>query len=309
MFKSPIKIFVTGHKGMVGSSVLRKLKFYKNAKVYTAGRGVLDLRDQKKVELFFKKNKFDAVINCAAMVGGIHYNNKNSGDFILNNLLIQNNIINSSFKNKIRNLIFLGSNCIYPKKCKQPIKEEYLLSGTLEKTNEAYAVAKIAGVKLCENLNYQYGLNYKCIMPPNLYGPGDNYDLDNSHFFPALIKKIYLAKLNNKNFIKIWGSGKPMRELMHVDDVASACIFFLKKKTKHTIINVGNGKERSINGYAKFICKKLKANLKFKYDKSKPDGTPRKINDIKIALSYGWKPKISLDEGFDCTFSDFLKRK
>jgi len=205
----------------------------------------------------------------------------------------------------------LGSSCIYPKNCKQPIKEEYLLTGELEKTNEPYAIAKIAGVKMCESYNFQYKTNFKCLMPCNLYGPNDNYDLKTSHFFPALLVKALTAKKNKKNKLILWGSGKPKRELMYVDDLANACIFFLNKKTKDSLINIGTGHDKSLFEYAKFILKKINYKCKIVLDKSKPDGTLRKIIDNSIATSYGWRPKISLDEGFDLTlkshFSKFSK--
>jgi GDP-L-fucose synthase len=200
-------------------------------------------------------------------------------------------------------LIFLGSSCIYPRNSKQPIKEEFLLNGPLEKTNEPYAIAKIAGIKMCESYNFQYKTNYKCLMPCNLYGPNDNFNLKTSHFLPALIIKIFLAKIKKKNQIIVWGTGTPKRELMYVDDLADACIFFLRKKTKETLINVGSSIEMSINDYAKFIIQKLDANVKIKFDNSKPDGTPRKIVDSSIARKYGWRHKIDFDKGFDLTFN------
>ena len=223
-------------------------------------------------------------------------------------LFIQTNVIHSSYKAGVKKLIFLGSSCIYPKLCKQPIKEEHLLSGKLEETNDAYAIAKIAGIKMCEAYNKQYNLNYICLMPTNLFGPNDNYDLKYSHFFPALIKKAFLAKKKNQKKIDVWGNGKAKRELMYVDDLASACEYFLKKKTKHTLINIGSGKEKTIEDFAKYIIKKFDNKIKIKFDKSKPNGTPRKIVDITLAKSYGWKPKFTLDEGFKLTFEDFLKQ-
>ena len=226
------KIFVAGHNGLVGSALIRRLKFYGYAKIITMSKKRLDLRDQNKVNIFFKKNKFDAVINAAATVGGILANNKYKAEFIYNNLAIQTNIVHAAYINQVKELIFLGSSCIYPRNCKQPIKESYMLNGVLEKTNEPYAIAKIAGVKLCESYNYQYGTNFKCLMPTNTYGPNDNYDLETSHFFPALISKILHAKINNKKSIEIWGNGKAKRELMYVDDLADACIYFLNRKTK-----------------------------------------------------------------------------
>ena len=246
------------------------------------------------------------IINAAATVGGILANNKYKAEFIYNNLTIQTNIVHAAYINKVKELIFLGSSCIYPRNCRQPIKESYMLNGILEKTNEPYAIAKIAGVKLCESYNYQYGTNFKCLMPTNTYGPNDNYDLETSHFFPALISKILNAKNNNKKSIEIWGNGKAKRELMYVDDVADACIFFMRKKTKHSLINIGSGIEKSIEQYARFIIKKLGLKINIKFDKSKPNGTPRKILNSQIANSYGWRANTTLDEGFDKVYQSYL---
>ena len=301
------KIYLAGHKGLVGSAILQKLQSWGYRKITVQDRKQLDLRDQKKVINFFKKNKFQFVIIAAAKVGGIHANNTYRADFIYDNLAIQNNIIYSSFLTGIKNLIFLGSSCIYPKNCKQPIKEDYLLKGELEKTNEPYAIAKIAGIKLCESLNIQYGTNYKCLMPCNIYGPNDNYHLKNSHFFPALIAKTYDAILKNKKEVVVWGSGQPKRELMYSEDLANACLFFLKIKTKETLINIGSSNEKRITEYAQFIIKKLNSKLKIKFDKSKNDGTKRKILDSSLARKYGWRPKFTLDDGFDITFKSFLQ--
>ena len=300
------KIFLAGHNGLVGSSILRhfKKKNYKNIK--TKNRKSLDLLDQTKTYKYIKKLKPHFVIIAAAKVGGILANQNLKADFIYQNLMIQTNLIHASYKAGVKKLIFLGSSCIYPKLAKQPLKEEYLLSGKLEPTNDAYATAKIAGVKMCEAYNKQYKLNYICLMPTNMYGPNDNYNLTNSHFFPALIKKIYSAKINNKKFINIWGNGKARRELMHVDDLANACEFFLKKKTKHTLINIGSGFENTIIRYSTFIMKKLGVQLILKYDKKKLNGTPRKRLDTKLSKTYGWKSKINLSNGFDDTFKDFL---
>jgi len=303
MISKNSKIFVAGHNGLVGSSVVRRLKYFGFKKIITRTKKELDLRVQKKVQNFFKNSNIDAVINAAGKVGGIYANKTYRADFIYDNLSIQTNIINSCYLNKIKNLIFLGSSCIYPRDSKQPIKEEFLLNGPLEKTNESYAIAKIAGVKMCESYNFQYNTNYKCLMPCNLYGPNDNFNLKTSHFLPALIIKIYLAKIKKNNQIVIWGTGSPKRELMYVDDLADACIFFLKKKTKETLINVGSSIEMSIIDYARFIIKKIGTNIKIKFDKSKPDGTPRKIIDSSIARKYGWRPKINFDKGFDLTFN------
>jgi GDP-L-fucose synthase len=306
MINKKNKIFVTGHKGLVGSAVIRRLKYFGYKKILTVDKRKLDLRDQQKVSNFFKKNNIDAVINAAGKVGGIYANNKYKADFIYDNLAIQNNIIHSCFKNKVKSLIFLGSSCIYPRNSKQPIKENYLLTGELEKTNEPYAIAKIAGIKMCESYNFQYKTNYKCLMPCNLYGPNDNYNPETSHFFPALIAKAIEVKKNKKKEFILWGSGKPKRELMYVDDLADACIYFISKKTKESLINVGTGNDRSIMNYAKFILKKMNLRCKIVLDRSKSDGTPRKIIDSSISRKYGWFPKIDLNKGFNLTFKNYL---
>ena len=303
------KIFLAGHNGMVGSSILRYLKKKDYRKIIVRNRKQLDLLNQEKTEKFFRKIKPDFVIIAAAKVGGILSNDNFKGEYIYQNLTIQTNLIHSSFKVGVKKLIFLGSSCIYPKFSKQPIREDYLLSGKLEPTNDAYAIAKIAGVKMCEAYNKQYKLNYICLMPTNLYGPKDNYDLRNSHFFPALLSKIYNAKKYNKKNIVLWGNGKSKRELLYVDDLARACEFFLKKNTKHTLINIGSGVEKTIKDFAKFIMRKMKVNLKIDFDLSKPNGTPRKKLNTRLARSYGWRPKIDLNEGFNYVFKDFLKNK
>ena len=299
-------IFVTGHRGLVGSAVVRRLHYFGYKKILTIDKTELNLKNQQKVFKFFKKKKIDIVINSAGKVGGIYANNKYKADFIYDNLEIQNNIIHACYQNKVRSLIFLGSSCIYPRNSKQPIKESYLLKGELEKTNEPYAVAKIAGIKMCESYNFQYKTNFKCLMPCNLYGPNDNYDLKTSHFFPALIAKIIYAKKKKKKKIILWGSGKPKRELMYVDDLADACIYFMNKKINHTLINVGTGHEMSILSYAKFILKKMDFKCKIVLDKSKSDGTLRKIIDSSIARKYGWYPKIELNQGLDLTLKNYL---
>jgi len=309
LLKKKSKIYISGHNGLVGSAILRRLKLQGYKNLLTNIKKKLDLTNEKKVFNFIKKNKPEFVINAAAKVGGILDNNSKPAEYIYTNLSIQQNIIHASFKNNVKNLIFLGSSCIYPRDAKQPIKEEYLLSGKLEKTNEPYAIAKIAGIKMCESYNLQYGTNYKCLMPCNLYGPNDNYDLKTSHFFAALISKIHQAKIKNKKKILLWGTGEPKRELMHVDDLADACIFFLEKKTNHPLINIGSGREMKIIEYAKFVMKKIGFDGKIVLDKSKPDGTPRKIIDCKIARAYGWEAKITLDSGFDLTYSIYCKNK
>ena len=302
------RIFVAGHKGMVGAAVVKYLKKKNYKKIITEEKKKLNLLDQNKTEKYLKKTKPDCVIIAAARVGGIVANNKYKANFIYENIMIQTNLIHSSYLAGVKNLIFLGSSCIYPKFSKQPINEDQLLAGKLEETNDAYAIAKIAGIKMCEAYNKQYRLNYLCLMPTNLYGPNDNYNLVTSHFYPALIKKIYDAKINNKKYLSIWGNGKSKRELMYVDDLADACEFFLRKKTKHTLINIGSGIEKTIEGYAKFLMKKFKIKLKIKKDLSKPNGTPRKILNSKLALNYGWKSKVDLNAGFDLTYKDFLKK-
>ena len=303
------KIFISGHKGLVGSAIVNYLKKKNFTKIYYIEKKKLDLRNQSNVLNFFRKNKFDYVINCAGKVGGIHANNKYRAEFLYDNLAMQTNIIHSSYLTKVKSLIFLGSSCIYPKYSKIPMKEETLLSGKLEETNEPYAIAKIAGIKMCESYNRQYKTNFKCLMPCNLYGPNDNYDLDNSHFLPALIKKISNAKISNNNVVHIWGTGKPKREVMYVEDLADACLYFLQKKTSHSLINIGSGIERSILDYAKIIAKIFNKKIHFKFDKSKPDGMKRKLVDTKLAKTYGWKSKITLDEGLKRTIAAFQNKK
>ena len=303
-----IKIFLAGHKGLVGSAILRRLREKKYTNIILADKKKLNLLDQKKVFNFLKKKKPKIVIIAAAKVGGIYHNSTRGADFIYENLQIQNNLIHGSYKNNIKRLIFLGSSCIYPKKSKQPIKEEYLLSGKLEETNLPYATAKIAGIKMCEAYNKQYKTNYICLMPANTFGPNDNYNLLNSHFFPALIKKAHQCKIKNKKMIEVWGTGKPFRELIFVDDIADACIFFMNKKIKESLINIGSGKDMRIKDYAKFLIKKLKLKVKIKFKKSKPDGVFRKVLDVSKAKKYGWKAKISLDRGFELTYKDYLKK-
>ncbi len=301
-----MKIFLAGHKGLVGSAILRKLLENDYKKIITIDKKKLNLLNQKSVFKFIKEKKPNILIIAAARVGGVYHNNKHGADFIYENLQIQNNLIHASFKNKIKKIIFLGSSCIYPKKSKQPIKEKYLLSGKLEETNEPYAVAKIAGVKMCEAYNKQYGTDYICLMPSNAYGPNDNYHSLNSHFFPALIKKAHECKIKNKKYFEVWGSGNPFRELIFVDDLADACIYFMKKKTKESLINIGTGKEMRIRSYVQFLIKKLKLKVKIKYDKKKPDGVYRKVLDISLAKKYGWVAKTTLDKGFEITYKAFL---
>ena len=311
MINKNSKIFVAGHNGLVGSAIVRKLKNKGYKKIITETKFKLDLTNQIKVFNFLKKKKPDFIFIAAAKVGGIYSNNKYKADFIYSNLSIQNNIIHSAFRCKIKNLIFLGSSCVYPRLCRQPIKENYLLNGELEKTNEPYAIAKIAGIKMCESYNYQYRTNYRCLMPTNTFGPNDNYDSLNSHFFPSLIKKIHKIKKENKNKLIVWGDGTPKRELIYVDDVADACVHFMKKKTKEVTINIGTGKDYSIEQYAKILLKIIYPEKKVKiiFDKSKPNGTPRKVLDISLAKRHGWRAKTNLEEAIKITYRDFLSKK
>ena len=308
MINKKLKIFVAGHNGLIGSAIIRKLKKLNYKNIYTQSKKDLDLRDQNKVLKYFLKVKPDAVILAAAKVGGIEINNTRRGEFIYDNLSIQNSVIHTSYLTGVKNLIFLGSSCIYPKLSKQPIKEKYLLSGYLEKTNEPYAIAKIAGISLCDSYNRQYKLNYKCLMPCNAYGINDNYDPIESHFLPALIKKIVDAIRYKKEAISIWGNGKPLRELIYSDDIADACLFFLNKKTSETLINIGTGKDKSITQYAKFIMKHLGVNFKIVYRKDKPNGTMRKVLDVSLAKKLGWTYKTSLKKGLSITVNDYLKK-
>lgn len=303
------KIYVAGHRGLVGSAIIRSLKKkgYKN--IITVERKNLDLTNQIKVLNFLKKKKPDFIYIAAAKVGGILSNLRNKADFITENLLIQTNLIHGAYLSGIKELIFLGSSCIYPKNCKQPIKEDYLLSGKLEETNDAYAIAKIAGIKMCQSYNEQYNTNYKCLMPTNTFGPNDNYDNLHSHFFPALLKKIHKLKNNNKDQLVLWGNGKSRREVMYVDDLADACVFFMNKKTKSSLINIGTGKDYSIKHYAELILKLIIKNkkVKIKYDKSKPNGVFRKVMDVSLAKSYGWEAKVNLKYSILNTYHSFLK--
>ena len=303
------KIFLAGHNGMVGSAIYRKLKKKGYKKILTQSRKKLNLLDQKKTFDFINKNKPKLVIIAAAKVGGIIANSTLKDKFLYENLQIQNNLIHSSYLSGVKNLFLLGSSCIYPKNCKQPMKEDYLLTGILEETNDAYSIAKIAGIKMCEYYSKAYKLNYKALMPPNLYGPNDNYDLIKSHFYPALIKKIHVAKKLNKKELEVWGTGKPKRELMFVDDFADSLIYFINKNFKETFLNIGTGKDFSIKWYANFLMKKFKVKLKIKYNFSKPDGMPKKLLDITKAKKYGWRPKNNFDQGFISTYDHFLKNE
>ncbi len=308
------KIYVAGHNGMVGRAVVRHLKKQGVRNIIFAERKKVNLLNIKDLEKFIKTKKPDIVINCAGRVGGILANSTYPVEFMNENIFIQLNLINLSYKYKIKHFVNLGSSCIYPKNSKQPIKEKYLLSSQLEKTNEAYALAKIVGLKVCEFFNQQYKTNFFTLMPCNLYGPYDNFHLKNSHFIPALIKKFIQAKRRNKNFVEIWGSGLPRREVMHVDDLANAIGYLLKLKinndkkflkilNNNSLINVGSGQEFQIKKFAEIINKLTSSNKKLRFNKKFPDGTRRKILDITILKKIGWKSQINLYEGLKNTIS------
>jgi GDP-L-fucose synthase len=303
------KIYIAGHKGMVGSALLRNLeeKGYKNFLLKTSSE--LDLKKTQQVDEFFETEKPDYVFLAAAKVGGIQANNSYRADFLYDNLMIQNNIIHASFINKVKKLLFLGSSCIYPKLAPQPLKEDYLLSGYLEETNEPYAIAKIAGIKLCESYFRQHGCNFFSVMPTNLYGKNDNYDLNNSHVLPALIRKFHHAKENNLPFVEIWGTGSPLREFLNADDLSDACVFLMRNYNEHKHVNIGTGTDISIKDLALLIQKTTGFTGELKYDLSKPDGTPRKLLDVNLLNNLGWKHKISLEEGIKLVYEDYIKNK
>lgn len=303
------KIFLAGHKGMLGSSILRVLikKGYK--KIITADKKSLDLRNQLSVKKFLLKKKPDAVIIAAAKVGGIKANIDFPANFIKDNLEIQTNLISSSFNNNVKKLVMFGSSCIYPENFSKPIKENQIMTGSLEKTNESYSIAKIAGIQMIKSYNDQYKTNYICLMPCNLFGPNDNYDLNNSHFFPALIRKIYFASRRKNKTVNLWGTGKPLRELLYVDEVAKACEFFLNKKTNKALINIGSSTEMSIREYAKKIKNLIDPSVIIKFDNNKNlDGVKRKKLDTSLARNFGWSSKMKFDKAIDNTIEDF-KRK
>ena len=302
------KIFIAGHNGMLGSSILRKLRNKGYKKIIIANKKNLDLRDQNSVQKFIKKKKPDAVIIAAAKVGGIKANINNPANFITDNLLIQTNLISLSHTYHVKKLILFGSSCIYPKNLNRPIKESQIMTGVLEETNESYAIAKIAGIKMIEAFNKQYNTNYLCLMPCNLFGQNDNYDLKNSHFLPALIKKIYLAskKTKNNKIVELWGTGKPLREVLYVDEVADACEFFLRKKIRKTIINIGSNTEMTIKDYGDFIKKKIDPEVFIKFNNDKKlDGVMRKKLNTSLANQYGWKSKMNFSKVLDKIIKDF----
>jgi GDP-L-fucose synthase len=299
------KIYIAGHRGMVGSGLERKLRKEGYNNIVTKTSSELDLRNQEAVNDFFEKEKPAYVILAAAKVGGIHANNTYRAEFIYDNLMIEANIIHAAYLNDVTKLLFLGSSCIYPKMAPQPLKEEYLLSGYLEPTNQPYAIAKIAGIELCDSYRSQYGCNFISAMPTNLYGTNDNYHPENSHVLPALIRRIVLAKKNNENTVTIWGTGTPRREFLHVDDLADACYFLLQNYNEQGLVNIGCGVDVSIKELAELIVAEVGYEGQIVFDTSKPDGTPRKLMDITKIKNFGWSPSIELKDGIKLTISQF----
>lgn len=298
------KIYIAGYKGMVGSAIYRLLEERGYTNLVVRSSSQLDLREQEQVRAFFAAEKPEFVFMAAAKVGGIVANNTYRAEFLYDNLMMQNNVIHESYRHGVKKLLFLASSCIYPKLALQPLKEEYLLTGPLEETNEPYAIAKIAGVKLCENYNRQYGCNFISVMPTNLYGPNDNYDLKNSHVLPALLRKFHEAKEDGSPYVEVWGSGTPKREFLHVDDLASACVHLMDTYNGNVSVNVGTGTDLSIEELAVLIKKIVGYKGEVKWDRTKPDGTPRKLLDVSLIHSLGWKHRITLEEGVQRVYSE-----
>ncbi|KVG10496.1 GDP-fucose synthetase [Burkholderia vietnamiensis] len=302
------RIFVAGHRGMVGSAVVRNLDARGYVNVVTRGRSELDLTNQNAVEEFFRTEAIEVVVLAAAKVGGILANDTYPADFLYLNLMIEANVIHAAYRSGVQRLVFLGSSCIYPRDCPQPIKEAYLLSGPLEKTNEPYAIAKIAGIKLCESYNRQYGTRYVSLMPTNLYGPNDNYDLRTSHVLPALLRKAHEAKVEGRESLTVWGTGRVRREFLHVDDMADATIFALEVGLESGLYNVGCGSDVTIEELAREAMQAVGFNGRIEFDTTKPDGTPQKLLDVGLLAQLGWRAKIGLREGLASTYQEFLQR-
>ena len=302
------KIYIAGHRGMVGSAITRYLSAngYQNLLFKTSSE--LDLRNQQAVNDFFDTEKPDYVFLAAAKVGGIMANNTFRADFLYENLQIQNNVIHASYQHHVKKLMFLGSSCIYPKLAPQPLKEDYLLTGLLEETNEPYAIAKITGIKMCESYRRQYGCNFISAMPTNLYGPNDNYDLNNSHVLPAMIRKFHEAKTEHKPFVELWGTGSPLREFLHADDLAEACVFLMNTYNEEQFVNIGVGEDLSIKHLAELIKKTVGYEGELQWNADKPDGTPRKLMDVSKLHDLGWKHRYGLEEGIKITYQDFLSK-
>ena len=303
------KIYVAGHRGMVGSAIVRELQNQGFDNIITKTHDELDLINQEKVTEFFAEEKPEFVFLAAAKVGGIEANRTKMADFTYENLQIQNNIIHNSYLKGVKRLVFLGSSCIYPKFAAQPIKEEYLLTGLLEQTNYGYAIAKIAGVKMCEAYADQYGCDFISLMPTNLYGINDNFDLNSSHVLPALMRKFHEAKVNNREFVEVWGSGTPKREFLYVDDLAQACVFAMNNKQVKGLVNIGVGEDLTIRELAELIKKTVGFKGELKFDATKPDGTPRKCMDVSKINSLGWKAKVSLEDGVARVYEWYLQNK
>jgi GDP-L-fucose synthase len=302
------KIYVAGHRGLVGSSIIRCLEQNGFQHIVTRTHQELDLTNQQAVHQFFQQEKPDFVFLAAAKVGGIHANNTYPAEFIRDNLLIQTNVIHEAYVSKVKRLLFLGSSCIYPRDCPQPIKEDYLLTGPLEPTNRPYALAKIAGIEMCWSYNRQYGTQFGAVMPTNLYGPGDNYDLENSHVIPALIRKMHEAKIRNDKEVVIWGTGTPKREFLYVDDLAQACIQIMNNKEVIDLVNIGSGQDLTIRELAELIKDVVGFQGDLRFDTSMPDGTPRKVLDIEKAQNLGWAPNVKLRDGFKLAYEDYKKK-
>lgn len=300
------KIYVAGHRGMVGSAIVRALEKNGYHNIVTRTHKELDLTRQDAVEAFFAEEKPDYVFLAAAKVGGIVANNEAPADFMYENMILEMNVIHSAFKNNVKKLMFLGSSCIYPRMCPQPIKEEYLLTGSLEQTNEAYALSKISGLKYCEYLNRQYHTDYISVMPTNLYGPNDNYHPTHSHVLPALIRRFHEAKVDNLPYVTCWGTGKPLREFLYVDDLADACVFLMNNYSGNETVNLGTGKELTIKELTELVAKVIGYTGEIRWDSSKPDGTPRKLLDVSKLESLGWHYKTELEDGIRLSYQDFL---